>query len=106
MFKMAYAIGTTTSENEDIMSKLKAETSLDGVANAQHPFAVLSLQLETTKSTGVSINGSGYIPLRTTVIDDTTTVYRYEVPLSDQPYIKELKIEDTDVSWSVVFQHT
>ncbi|MFP4457783.1 MAG: hypothetical protein ACLFPS_09015 [Clostridia bacterium] len=105
MFYMAYAIGTTSADNEDITSDLKAATVLADVDNDQHPFAIMSLQLETTQKTGVSINGGDYIELKEVAIDTETTVYRYEIPKSALMRIKTVEIEDTGTSWSVVFQY-
>lgn len=106
MFYMSYEIGTTAANDEDITADLKAASQHAGVANDQMPFVIVSLQLETTTETGISINGSDYITPDTVVLNDgTTTVYRLEIPKSSDMRIKTIKLEDTGVSWAATFQY-
>lgn len=93
--------GTTTSNDEDIMTFLKTKTTLNG-STEDISFNLTSLYFETASNTGIKVNNEAdYSDLRQ---DLTDGLYKCEIP-ANLVSVKTLVIEDTGVDYFCRFTY-
>jgi len=98
-YRLTSADGTTGVANEEIVSKMRVFTTLDGSDDSINPFRPKSLYLECVADTSIYVNGENATALK----EDLSTGMFYINLDKYDIIIKTLKLGAIGTAWKATF---